>query len=67
MSYSPKSQKSYNDKCNVIRIKYTPGEIDDYTRIKKYINDEGITVTEYIKGLIKADLDNKGIEYTEDE
>lgn len=65
MAYSPKSQKDYNNKCEVVRIKYTPGQLNDYKRLQQYVIDNDIVVSTYIKGLIKADLDSKGIEYAD--
>lgn len=63
MAYSAKSQKIYNDKCEVIRVKYSEKDKQEYIRMINYITDIGITKTEYIKGLIKADLDSKSIAY----
>lgn len=62
MAYSPESQKKYNDKCEIVRLKYTPNQLDEYNRLMSYINDTNIAVSTYIKGLIRADLDAKGIE-----
>ena len=63
MAYSPKSQKAYNDKCKVIRIKYSETDMNEYNRIQKYIKDNGVTITEYLKELIKTDLDEKKAPY----
>jgi hypothetical protein len=61
LSYSAKSQKEYNDKCHIVRIKYTPKESGEYERLNKYLEKENITITAYLKELIKADLDSKGV------
>ena len=61
MAYSAKSQKTYNDKCKVIRIKYSETDMDQYIRVQDYIKNKGITITEYVKELIKKDLDEKNI------
>lgn len=44
-----------------MRIKYTPKESGEYERLNKYLEKENITITAYLKELIKADLDSKGI------
>lgn len=62
MAYSPNSQKTYNDKCKVIRIKYSETDMCEYNRVQEYIKLNGITITEYLKTLIKKDLDSKGFE-----
>ena len=63
MAYSAKSQKEYNDKCSIVRIKYTEKEIMEYNRLIRYIEETSLTKTSYIKSLIKSDLDSKGIPY----
>lgn len=63
MAYSAKSQKEYNEKCKVLRVKYTPTDLLEYDRLQCYINNSSLTVTEYVKQLIKSDLDSKGIPY----
>lgn len=60
MAYSAKSQKTYNDKCNRIYLKYTEKEAEDYKRINKYCIKNGYAISTYIKALIKQDLDSKG-------
>lgn len=65
MAYSPKSQKTYNDKCKIIRIKYSEADMNEYNRVQDYIKSKGITITEYVKGLIKADLDSRNVPYQE--
>ena len=66
MAYSPKSQKKYNDKCNRIYLKYSEKEMQDYDRIVDYCNSNNYAISTYIKGLIKRDLDNKGVPYEPD-
>ncbi|KAI4438938.1 hypothetical protein C824_001418 [Schaedlerella arabinosiphila] len=65
MAYSAKSQKKYNDKCYKINVKFSPA--DPYGEcLKKYLTDTGQSANSYIKSLIKKDLDEKGIKYSED-
>lgn len=66
MAYHAKSQKTYNDKCNRIGIKYTPKEINEYNRLVEYCDNNNLSYQGYIKQLVKADLDNKGIPYPND-
>ena len=63
MAYHAKSQKSYNEKCNRITLKYTEKELHEYLRLMEYINSIDVQKTVYIKSLIKSDLDSKGIPY----
>lgn len=63
MAYSPKSQKKYNDKCEIVRIKYIPADMQDYLRLQNYLTQNDISITHYLKQLIKADLDSKGVPY----
>lgn len=66
MAYSPKSQKTYNQKCNRINLKYTEKELLEYNRLKEYCKKMELPVNTYIKDLIKRDLDRKGIGYQTD-
>lgn len=63
MSYSPKSQKDYNDKCYRFSIKFVPSETEETERFRKYLSDTDQSANSYIKSLIKADLDSKEIPY----
>lgn len=67
MAYSAKSQKDYNNKCNRITLKYTEKESQEYDRLMYYIEMNRLQKSVYIKELIKADLDGKGIEYPGEE
>ena len=67
MAYSPKSQKTYNDKCYRFSIKYLPSESEDSDRLKAYLKETGQSANSYIKSLIKKDLDDKNVYYIDDE
>ena len=41
----------------------TDDENRENERLKRYLEQSGISANSYIKGLIKADLDSKGIPY----
>ncbi|MBN2534169.1 MAG: hypothetical protein JXB88_14865 [Spirochaetales bacterium] len=41
---------------NIIQIQFTSEESQFYTLMQKYCNDKGISITDYIKDLIKKDL-----------
>lgn len=60
MAYSAKSQATYNKKCVRLAIKYTPNELKESNRVKKYLAQTGQSANSYIKRLIKDDLDSKG-------
>ena len=55
-----KAVRKYQAKCKEVRIKYTEIEISEYNRLQEYLSENNIKVTEYLKNLIKADLDKKG-------
>ena len=64
------SQKEYEKKrmkqCKTYAIKYSlylSDENKENERLKQYLEQSGISANSYIKGLIKRDLDEKGIAY----
>lgn len=65
MGYNAKGQKKYNSNSTFFHIKFTPKEINEAIRIKSYLTTTGQSANSYIKSLIKADLDAKGIGYPE--
>ena len=65
MAYNKKADDNYRKKCNTIGLKYTPNESNEYIRIRTYCDVMGLSLQKYIKELVKQDLDNKGIEYTD--
>lgn len=64
------SQRRYEKKrakqCKTYAIKYTPAEMPDNYRLQAYLASIGQTPNAYIKALIKADLDAKGVPYPDD-
>lgn len=64
------SQKKYEKKrakqCRMFAAKYTPSEIADSTRLQTHLIHTGQSANSYLKALIKADLDAKGIPYPVD-
>lgn len=67
MAKTSKSQleaiRKYNTGSKYIQLKFTPNQIADYNRIFAYCEKNGLSLQGYIKGLVKADLDSKGIPY----
>ena len=61
------ADRRYREKHNVITksISYKKEEITEGKRLLSYLAQTGQSANSYIKGLIKADLDNKGIPYDE--
>ena len=64
------SQKEYEKKrmkqCKTYAIKYSlylSEENKENERLKRYLERNNISANSYIKGLIKRDLDSKGIAY----
>ena len=60
-----KAQKKYSEKTVNFAIKYTPTNIKEAKRLKAYLESTNQKANSYIKSLIKADLDNKGVPYTD--
>ena len=56
-----KAQKKYDKKSINFAISYKQHETAEGERVKKYLSDTGQSANAYIKSLIKADLDSKGI------
>lgn len=61
-----KAVKKYDEKSKQVPLKYTENQMSEYYRLKQYCIDNGIATQAYIKQLIKADLDNKGIPYEQE-
>ena len=64
---SRKADKKYNEKKINFALTYTPTDKEEGLRLKAYLNSTNQSANSYIKSLVKADLDNKGIPYTETE
>lgn len=65
MAYNKKADENYRKKIKTVGLKYTLNELDEYNRLIKYCNDNNLSYQGYIKSLVKADLNNKGIPYTD--
>lgn len=52
--------KKYHQKLKSVTIRYTPKELSEFERFERYISENSVNKAEYIKNLIKADLDKKG-------
>lgn len=63
MAYNKKNQAEYKKKLIQAKVQYSLEEIADGKRLKAYLADTGQSANSYIKALIKADLDSKGIVY----
>ena len=61
MAYNKEAQKKYNGKSNYIQLKFTENQINDYLRIKKYCDDNGLSMQGYIKSVILRDLNSKNV------
>lgn len=66
------AQKKYEKKrmqeCKTYAIKYRlylENENRENERLNKYLKDSGKSANAYIKEIIKVDLDNKGVPYTD--
>lgn len=57
-----KAVKKYREKTVSFAIKYSAVDAEQGKRLEEYLTDTGKSANAYIKALIKADLDSKGIE-----
>ena len=60
---SRKADKKYNEKRIAISVGYTPVDIEEGKRLKAYLKQTNQSANQYVKQLIKTDLDSKGIAY----
>lgn len=58
-----RAYKAYNKKSIQLAVSYRPSDIAEGLRIKAYLAKTGQSANSYIKTLIKADLDAKGVPY----
>ena len=63
MADNKKADKNQREKIDRMAIKYSIGELYESERLRAYLEQTGQSANSYIKGLIKADLDEKGIAY----
>ena len=63
------AQKKYDQKTKMISVKYTPVDMDEYERLKVYLNETGQSTNNFIKSLInnffESGQDQEKIEHTE--
>ena len=60
MTYNKDAQKRYNDKCLQYKVQYRLRDHSEGDRLRAYLAQSGQSANSYIKGLIKADLDQRG-------
>ena len=65
MAYNKKVQSRYRRKIAQFKAEYSLSEEDkkEASRIRAYLKQSGQSANAYLKALIKADLDAKGISY----
>lgn len=56
-----KAVKKYSEKTITFAIKYYPTDIEYGQKLKEYLAESGQSANSYLKELIKADLDSKGV------
>lgn len=56
-----KAVKKYREKTVSFAVKYSAVDADQGQRLKEYLANTGQSANSYIKELIRADLDSKGI------
>lgn len=60
-----KAYKKYNQKKKTFSAVYTPTDMHEAERFEKFLSSQSMSKNEYIKMLIKKDMDSKGIEYND--
>lgn len=62
------AQKRYRNKGSkkIFALTYTPTDMNDAKRLMSYIDTLDISTNAYLKGLVKKDLDEKGIPYPQE-
>lgn len=63
MAYNKKADENYRKKIDRMAIKYSISELNESERLRFYLEQTKQSANSYIKGLIKQDLDNKGVPY----
>lgn len=61
MAYNAEAQKKYREKTINFLVKYYPTDIEYGQKLKEYLAESGQSANSYLKELIKADLDSKGV------
>lgn len=63
MAYNKKNQSDYKKKLKQFKVQYNLQDNYEGLRVQKYLDDNGLTANAYIKALLKADMDRKGVGY----
>lgn len=63
MAYNKKADENYRKKIDRMAIKYGISELNESERLRTYLKESKQSANSYIKGLIKADLDSKNVQY----
>lgn len=65
MAYNKEVQSRYKKKIAQFKAEYSLSEEDkrEASRIRAYLAESGQSANSYIKALVKADLDAKGVPY----
>ena len=58
-----KAYKKYNQKKKTLSAVYTPNDMIEALRFEKFMQTQTMSKNEYIKMLIKKDMDEKEIPY----
>ena len=58
-----KAYRKYNQKKKTFSAVYTPTDMVEAERFEKFMSGQSMSKNEYIKMLIKNDMDNKEIPY----
>lgn len=65
MAYNKMADDKYRDKITRITIKFSLEDEIEAQRFKVFLKNNNLTAGRYIRQLIKADMDAKGIPYPE--
>lgn len=59
MAYSKKAQQKYNSQSIIFTVKYNKNDLEYGKKLQEYLFASGRTANEYLKDIIKKDLDNR--------
>ena len=63
-----RANRTYREKHKPVQITIQyKSDKSEGLRLKQYLSDNNITANQYVKMLIKSDLDSKGIPYPDDD
>ena len=63
MAYSKNSQATYKKKLKQFKVQYNLQDNIEGLRVQEYLDNNGLSANQYLKELIRQDMDSKNIPY----